>query len=236
VTYLDVLRQVEMPLLYVRTPDRLQRARQALADVGMGGREHALPHHLSSEQQQRVALARMLVGRPSILLAEEPTGMLDGEAAAGLLRLLLRLNAERALTVIVVTCKLELARFAPRVVTLRSGELLSDERTHPPQVPEAAQLVAPIAGIRGDARRARALRELLGALEGVHHAFVSPVTGLAYVEYLPERLTVARLTQAVEDAGYQPGDGAQRLDWRRPQRPEVAGRPQDTEGEPPALG
>ena len=100
-----------------------QRARALLADLGLGGREGEWPEHLSGGEQQRVAIARALAGRPRLLLADEPTGNLDGETAEAVADSLVALAERDGVTVLLVTHSDELARRAHRRLTLRAGGL-----------------------------------------------------------------------------------------------------------------
>lgn len=123
-------RQVELPLFYSDVPRRkaCQMANEALELVGLGDRTTHRPEELSGGQQQRVAIARALVNKPSLLLADEPTGALDtktGEEVMGIFR---DLN-EQGLTLIVVTHDRDIAQQAKRVVTLNNGVVISDETT-----------------------------------------------------------------------------------------------------------
>ena len=119
---------VELPLIYagVARSERLVRAREALAQVGLAGRENARPNQLSGGQQQRVAIARALVGRPEVILADEPTGNLDSRTGAEIMALLAHLSRDLGLTIIMVTHDLEIAAHARRHVTFRDGQVLSD--------------------------------------------------------------------------------------------------------------
>ena len=119
---------VELPLIYagVARRERLVRAREALAQVGLAGRENARPNQLSGGQQQRVAIARALVGRPEVILADEPTGNLDSRTGAEIMALLAHLSRDLGLTIIMVTHDLEIAAHARRHVTFRDGQVLSD--------------------------------------------------------------------------------------------------------------
>jgi putative ABC transport system ATP-binding protein len=103
--------------------ERLVRAREALAEVGLAGRESALPAELSGGQQQRVAIARATATRPDLLLADEPTGNLDSATAGDILRLLIRLRDEYGTTLILVTHDSAVAASCERVVRLRDGRL-----------------------------------------------------------------------------------------------------------------
>lgn len=96
--------------------------------VGLTGRENAYPNTLSGGQQQRVAIARALFGRPSLLLADEPTGNLDGENSREILRLLTEANRVHGVTVVVVTHSDEVAAAADRIITLADGRLADDRR------------------------------------------------------------------------------------------------------------
>jgi len=125
------LENVELPLVYqgISRRDRLKRAREALGIVGLADRMDHMPYQLSGGQQQRVALARALVTRPSMLLADEPTGNLDSQTAQEVLELLLRLHDQEDLTVVMVTHDADIAAFARRVVILRDGEVAYDQAT-----------------------------------------------------------------------------------------------------------
>ena len=128
----DALGNVEMPMMYagLARKERLSRARAALERVGLGQRLHHRPTQLSGGQQQRVAIARAIVNRPSILLADEPTGALDSKTSLDILALFQDLNREGA-TVIVVTHEPDVAAHAGRVVRFRDGRVLSDQRQTP---------------------------------------------------------------------------------------------------------
>jgi putative ABC transport system ATP-binding protein len=126
----SALDNVALPLVYagVRTRDRLRRAAEALAAVGLAGREDARPNQLSGGQQQRVAIARAIVNEPEVLLADEPTGNLDSKMGAEVVQLIRKLNEERGITVLMVTHDPQWASFAPRKIVFRDGRVLSDER------------------------------------------------------------------------------------------------------------
>jgi putative ABC transport system ATP-binding protein len=130
----SALENVELPLLY--TPEPLSwkeihaRAREALDIVGLADRAEHTPSELSGGQQQRVAIARALVTRPSLLLADEPTGNLDSRTGLEVMDVIQRLNDD-GLTVLMVTHEPEIAGFAGRTVLLRDGLIRSDRRTRP---------------------------------------------------------------------------------------------------------
>jgi putative ABC transport system ATP-binding protein len=126
----SALENVELPLVYRGLPvgERSRRAREALAALGLAGREHHTPGELSGGQQQRVALARALVGDPSVLLADEPTGNLDTRTGREILELLARLNRERGLTILMVTHDAEMAAYARRVIRFVDGRIEADTR------------------------------------------------------------------------------------------------------------
>jgi putative ABC transport system ATP-binding protein len=122
------LHNVELPLIYNGTPaaERLERARQALTDVGLESRMTHKPNELSGGQRQRVAVARALVNNPSIILADEPTGNLDSKTGLEIMALLDTLHA-RGNTIVLVTHEADIAEFAHRVVHIRDGQIFSDE-------------------------------------------------------------------------------------------------------------
>jgi len=129
----SALENVELPLIYQRVPrkERRRRALEMLAVVGLEGREHHTPAELSGGQQQRVAIARALVTRPSLLLADEPTGNLDSARKFEILDLLSRINRERNVTVVMVTHEPDLGEYAARRIVFRDGRIESDERLRP---------------------------------------------------------------------------------------------------------
>ncbi len=125
----SALENVELPLFYSAwTPDGEHRAADLVKLVGLAGRDQSHPNQLSGGQQQRVAIARALVNRPSILLADEPTGNLDSTNSAEIMDVLTKLNREQGITVIVVTHDPDVAAYADRVVTFRDGVIISDTR------------------------------------------------------------------------------------------------------------
>ncbi|MBL0720607.1 ABC transporter ATP-binding protein [Piscinibacter sp. Jin2] len=143
------LENVELPLVYagVAPAARRERARACLEMVGLGARADHTPAQLSGGQQQRVAIARALVNRPSLLLADEPTGALDSATSEEVMRLLARLNAE-GITLVLVTHETDIAAWARRMLVVRDGRLVED-RALPPHDPAAgAQAAAASAGLK----------------------------------------------------------------------------------------
>jgi putative ABC transport system ATP-binding protein len=119
---------VELPLIYRGVPARERRelAMQALAQVGLQGRESHTPAELSGGQQQRVAIARAIVTRPTLLVADEPTGNLDTARTHEIMDLLTRLNVESGLTIVMVTHEADVAAYADRTVSFLDGRIASD--------------------------------------------------------------------------------------------------------------
>jgi putative ABC transport system ATP-binding protein len=129
---LTAQRNVEVPLIYGGCPkgERDHRAREVLEGVGLADRMLHKPPQLSGGQQQKVAIARALVNRPSILLADEPTGNLDSVSGNEIMRLFSHLNRQ-GVTVIVVTHHDKIAYYAKRIITLKDGEIASDVSSNP---------------------------------------------------------------------------------------------------------
>jgi putative ABC transport system ATP-binding protein len=124
----SALENVELPMLYSRgvpAKERRERAAAALEAVGLGSRLHHHPNQLSGGQQQRVAIARALVNRPSLLLADEPTGNLDTRTSIEVMGIFQSLNAQ-GLTVVLVTHEPEIAEYGTRIVAFRDGLVRSD--------------------------------------------------------------------------------------------------------------
>ncbi len=119
--------QVELPLMYAGARKRRDRALEALATVGLADRVDHTPVELSGGQQQRVAMARALVTRPQLLLADEPTGNLDTASADEIMDAIEQLNIERGITTILVTHEMEVALRARRIIRFRDGLVEKDE-------------------------------------------------------------------------------------------------------------
>jgi len=122
------LENTELPTLYteIDKAEREKRAAYALALVGLADRAHHFPSQMSGGQQQRVAVARALVNRPSILLADEPTGNLDSRTSVEIMEIFQNLN-DNGLTIVLVTHELDIAQFAKRVLVFRDGRIRKDD-------------------------------------------------------------------------------------------------------------
>jgi len=143
----DALRNVELPLIYAGVPaeERRQVALEALTNVGLADRIHHKPNELSGGQRQRVAVARALVNKPSILLADEPTGNLDTKTGTEILALFEELS-RKGHTLIVVTHEEDVARHARRIIRIRYGLIASDEPAQKP-VQREEQFLAAALGV-----------------------------------------------------------------------------------------
>jgi putative ABC transport system ATP-binding protein len=121
---------VELPLIYsgLGTQERHRRAREALDRVGLADRMDHYPSQLSGGQQQRVAIARSLVNRPALLLADEPTGNLDTKTSVEIMGLFHELNAE-GMTIVLITHEVDIGAHARRRITLRDGLIVGEEGT-----------------------------------------------------------------------------------------------------------
>lgn len=130
----SALENVMLPLTYagVRGKEKQERALKVLEQVGLSDRVHHAPNELSGGQQQRVAIARALVNEPAILLADEPTGMLDSKTGVEILDLFQQLHSENGQTVLLVTHDPFVARHTERIIKLSDGKILSDEINHHP--------------------------------------------------------------------------------------------------------
>ena len=128
---LTAYENVLVPMELADQPDPSAHARALIDAVGLGERSHHYPSQLSGGEQQRVAIARAFANRPSILLADEPTGNLDTANGAKIFDLLVRLNRERKTTLLLVTHEQELARAADRRIVLSAGRVIADDAAAP---------------------------------------------------------------------------------------------------------
>ncbi|RUM25352.1 ABC transporter ATP-binding protein [Rhizobium vallis] len=121
----SAVENVELPLIYrgMAVRERRERAREALALVGLTGREHHKTQELSGGQQQRVAIARAIVTEPALLLADEPTGNLDTKTSVEIMDLMTRLNREQGITIVIVTHEPDIAAYAQRLLRFVDGKL-----------------------------------------------------------------------------------------------------------------
>jgi len=127
----SAIENVELPLIYLGlgAAERRERALAALGEVGLANRATHAPNELSGGQQQRVAIARALVSNPAVLLADEPTGNLDQARSHEIMRLLAGLNAQRGITILMVTHETDMATYAARTVHFRDGRIVPPEGT-----------------------------------------------------------------------------------------------------------
>ena len=132
----SALDNVELPLLYrsgIRSSERHQRAKTMLTEVGLGDRMDHHSNQLSGGQQQRVAIARSLVNRPSIVLADEPTGNLDTRTSVEIMGIFQRLNRESGITVILITHEHDIAEYGSRIIRFRDGKVVRDQANASPR-------------------------------------------------------------------------------------------------------
>lgn len=124
----NALKNVEMPMMYAGMPrkERIRRAEELLEIVGMADRADHQPNELSGGQKQRVAIARAMANRPSLLLADEPTGALDSKTGRMIMDLFHKLHREEGTTIVLITHSPELAEECDRIVTISDGSIISD--------------------------------------------------------------------------------------------------------------
>jgi len=135
---ISALANVELPLLYGNGRDRRRRSLEALEKVGLGHRAKHRPAELSGGEQQRVGIARALVKDPSLLLADEPTGNLDSRSSQEIVAILQKLNREAGIAVVLVTHEPDIAAATRRVISVRDGEVVSDEAVAQPHQAQAS--------------------------------------------------------------------------------------------------
>ena len=177
----SALENVELPLIYGATPSREghRLAMEALASVGLSGREDHHPNQLSGGQQQRVAIARALVNHPSIILADEPTGNLDTRTSLEIMQLLTQLNEEQKITIILVTHEPDISTFTRRIIQFKDGVVLQD-RLQQPQ--EDRPNMKPISSLKVALRalqinKMRSFLTMLGIIIGVGAVIVMVAIG-----------------------------------------------------------
>jgi putative ABC transport system ATP-binding protein len=124
---LTALANVELGMIYAGGVER-QRAREALAKVGLGERMNHRPIELSGGEQQRVAIARAIVKNPTLFLADEPTGQLDSHSGEEVISILTSLHAEQGITLVLVTHDVNIARHCQRIIRLKDGEVIEEEK------------------------------------------------------------------------------------------------------------
>ena len=123
-------KNVELPMLYAGSSrkERAERAKELLKLVGMEDRANHKPNKLSGGQKQRVAIARAMINNPSIILADEPTGALDSKTGRMVMNLFHKLHVENGKTIVLITHSPELASETERIITIRDGRIVSDEK------------------------------------------------------------------------------------------------------------
>jgi len=143
----SAMENVELPMLYagIDTAERQRRASEALAAVGLAGREQNHPNQLSGGQQQRVAIARALVNHPAMILADEPTGNLDSHTSIEVMEIFQRLNREQGITLVLVTHETDIAEYADRVIVFKDGKIKKDYAVeHPRNAAEELKNLPPV--------------------------------------------------------------------------------------------
>ena len=180
----SAIENVALPLFYAAGgassgTERTERARASLKLLGLADRERNTPGQLSGGQQQRVAIARALINNPILLLADEPTGNLDTKTSHEIMVTLQALNRERGVTIIVVTHESDIATYAGRVLTMRDGEVISDERKQAVRPPQGASTRALPTGPLPDLRQS-APAIATGGSAGTVRAFALMIVAAAF--------------------------------------------------------
>jgi putative ABC transport system ATP-binding protein len=143
----SALENVELPLLYggadVSPSERRNRAMEALAAVGLEDRAAHHPNQLSGGQQQRVAIARALLNRPTILMADEPTGNLDSRTSLEVMDIFQDLKEKRGITIVLITHEQQVAEYGSRIVSFKDGRIVSDKRNDTRRLARYELSVAP---------------------------------------------------------------------------------------------
>ncbi|NTE86689.1 ABC transporter ATP-binding protein [Agrobacterium rubi] len=136
----SAVENVELPLIYrgMKAAERRPQAMEALAQVGLAGREHHTTQELSGGQQQRVAIARAIVTRPALLLADEPTGNLDTKTSTEIMELITSLNRDKGITVVMVTHEEDIAAYGNRLLRFKDGHLESDSAAERQEVADVS--------------------------------------------------------------------------------------------------
>lgn len=149
----SAVENVELPLLYTRpvmsNAERKERAVAALTAMGLADRLDHHPSQLSGGQQQRVAIARALVNKPTLILADEPTGNLDSVTSIEVMRLLQELREKQGITIVLITHEPEIAAYGTRIISVRDGVIISDKKNTPRNPEEDLAVVAPLAAASG---------------------------------------------------------------------------------------
>jgi macrolide transport system ATP-binding/permease protein len=180
----SAIENVALPLFYAAGgassgTERTERARASLKLLGLADRERNTPGQLSGGQQQRVAIARALINNPILLLADEPTGNLDTKTSHEIMVTLQALNRERGVTIIVVTHESDIATYAGRVLTMRDGQVISDERKQAVRPPQEAATRALPTGPLPDLRQS-APAIATGSSGGTVRAFALMIVAAAF--------------------------------------------------------
>jgi putative ABC transport system ATP-binding protein len=140
----SALENVELPLIYskISTHKRKEMTQKALSEVGLEGRGHHHPSQLSGGEQQRVAIARALVNRPSILLADEPTGNLDSKTSLEIMNIFQHLNRDLGITIIMITHEPDIASYAKRNILFKDGKVIHDREDVSPTLAIEESLIS----------------------------------------------------------------------------------------------